>query len=172
MPITVITTPGASDANSYVDVSMADAYFATRPYATAWTSITGPTMADTKAALVVEATRRIDERPFHGLRQSSTQALAWPRLAVFDVETGALVEGYPRDLLTATYELALALAVANTDTTQVNKLAQFKSLRLPGGLSLELRDGFAALDQWPPRVERLLSRFINWSDGPIYLERG
>lgn len=172
MPITIITTPGAANANSYRTVLEADAYFTTRPYSTAWASIVGASAEDTKAALLIEATRRIDERAYHGIRQSATQALAFPRYGLLDSETGHIVETIPVDVGHATCEMALALAVANADTTQVNKLAQFKSLSLPGGLKLELRDGFAALDQWPPRVERLLSRFINYNDGPLYLERG
>lgn len=80
MPITIIATPGASNANSYVTTAEADSYLEARLNAGAWTSAT----ADQKAAALIEAQRSMQVLPWAGLRATDTQALAWPRTEVRD----------------------------------------------------------------------------------------
>jgi hypothetical protein len=88
MPLTIIATPGAVNANSYVTVAQADAYMAARLNAGAWTSAT----ADIKAAALIEAQRSMQTLPWLGQRTGTTQALAWPRTEVVDPDspTGAV----------------------------------------------------------------------------------
>ncbi len=67
---------GKANANSYADVTDADAYFDAHLYASAWTAAT----TTTKAAALVMATRLVDSQyQFHGYRAHDTQALQWPR---------------------------------------------------------------------------------------------
>lgn len=83
MPLTIIATPGAVNANSYVTVAQADAYLAARLNAGAWTSAT----ADTKAAALIEAQRSMQTLPWLGARATASQALAWPRTGVTDPDS-------------------------------------------------------------------------------------
>lgn len=80
MPVTVVATPGASNANSFVTVAEADAYAEGRLNAAAWESAT----ADTRARAVIEASRDISYLYWKGSTVSASQALAWPRAYVQD----------------------------------------------------------------------------------------
>ena len=80
--MTLIATPGAANANSYLDVATADAYFANRPNAAAWAAV-GVSAA--KEPYLISATRILETRiVWSGLRSTTTQALDWPRTMVQD----------------------------------------------------------------------------------------
>lgn len=115
---------GRPDANSYADVSDADAYHDGHLYATAWTGAT----ADRKAAGLVMATRLIDSQfQFNGGRTSAAQALQWPRTECVDPDKGLLVVSVllpilsnyvdynlvPPAVVRATCEMARELLVAD-----------------------------------------------------------
>jgi hypothetical protein len=75
--MTLVTTPAASNADSYASVAEADTYFTARGIAT-WTGAT----ADKEAALR-RATTYLDNQyreRWKGIRTNETQSLAWPRL--------------------------------------------------------------------------------------------
>lgn len=76
------TGAGLADANSYVSLAEADAYFETHPfYADAW-SFLGSAQ---RTVLLVAATRMLDvQYVWYGYRSTSTQALEWPRTGVRD----------------------------------------------------------------------------------------
>jgi hypothetical protein len=75
MPVTVVATAGASNANSYLSVAAADdlanLYLGTLNWATATT--------DNKGRALIMATRYLDELQYVGSKASTTQALLWPR---------------------------------------------------------------------------------------------
>lgn len=75
MPVTVVATAGAADANSYLTVAAADAladlYLGTLNWASAST--------DNKGRALIMATRYLDELSYIGEKASTTQALLWPR---------------------------------------------------------------------------------------------
>ncbi len=80
-----VTTPGASDANSYVEVAFADELLDNQGY-TAWAALSN---AD-KETWLRKATASLDRRygqQWSGTRATSTQALDWPR-------RGAMVYGF------------------------------------------------------------------------------
>lgn len=72
---TVIATPGAANATSYLTVAEADAYLDARPNVAAWTGAS----ADARARAVITATRLLSPLPWRGSRTTAAQALAWPR---------------------------------------------------------------------------------------------
>lgn len=74
MPLTVIATPGATNANSFVTVAEADAYVDAQMERTGW-----PVAADDKARALFAATADISALTFVGSRTATEQALAWPR---------------------------------------------------------------------------------------------
>ncbi len=81
MPLTVITTPGASDANSYCSRAEATTYHEAHLYGSVWTSASDVN----KDAALVWATRLLDEQiEWSGYAKSNEQALRWPRDGVLD----------------------------------------------------------------------------------------
>ncbi len=83
MSVTIVTTVGSASANSYASLAEADAYFALRPNATAWTAIMD---GDERSKLLLWAMRSLDGLGWVGARVVPTQSLDWPRLAVRPVE--------------------------------------------------------------------------------------
>lgn len=104
MPL--ITTPGASNADSYASVAEADLFNGTNLYASGWQTAV---QADKENALRM-ATRGLDDMPAAWTGKPSVpavQALGWPRIGMrnrndFGIATNAI----PTDLKNATSEYA------------------------------------------------------------------
>lgn len=128
-------TPGGVNADSYVTVAEADAYFGNRLHASAWTALG---TSDKEKALKM-ATVRLDEEHWDGARAEdiSLQALRWPRYGAVDID-GHGIEGdeIPRQLKEATYELALAMVA--TDLLKASGLEGFESIKV-GPISVDVR---------------------------------
>lgn len=138
MAIDVNATVGDSTANSYVDLDVAEDYFASRLNATAWT---GETDDDRKAASLVTATSRLDALRYIGKKvDPSTQALKWPRTAAVDEDGQPLPEdAIPRQVRIATLELALFMLVkGGTDLLVPTGLESFTRIK-SGDTDITLR---------------------------------
>lgn len=106
MAIIVEDGTGLANANSFISVAGADAY---------WAEVTTPALwnaANTaaKEAALVQATRYMEKRfatRYKGTRASSAQALAFPRTGLYD-ETGKALTGLPVSIARACAEYALA----------------------------------------------------------------
>jgi len=167
-------TVGGPASNSYVTLAEADAYFATRLFATAWTSATDPQ----QEAALISATRLIDAKitqpwtsanlpdgftvrrvatlgpdqqaftVWNGEPASSTQALAWPRSGMVDKLGNELADDVlPQSLKDAVCELALLLLQGDRTVENPAAVAGLKALTA-GPVSLEWKD--------PPPNPRLL----------------
>lgn len=160
--VTIIATPGAADANSYLTEAEANAYFDARlPLATPWV----PSGATNAAALVM-ATRVLDSmsvgrrtlvkdlnsgRAFYvvsrlwtGAIASDTQALAWPRSGMFDRHGRAISESVvPSELKDATAELAGQLIMGDTTADNAVSVQGITSVRA-GSVSLTFKDAIEA----------------------------
>lgn len=75
---TLITTIGGTTANSYVSVTEADSYFDDRLNSESWSTA----VADDKTRALITAAARLDDENWRGDRNTTTQALAWPRIDV------------------------------------------------------------------------------------------
>ena len=104
-------TAGAATSNSYASVAEADAYLAVRGDTSTWTALT----TGQKESKLQWAAIYIDTLTFKGTRSTSTQALQWPRIGVWDRD-GFEVDGIPQALKNAQAEMAFQL-IAN-DWTQ------------------------------------------------------
>lgn len=125
-------TVGGADSNSYATRTGADAYFADRLYATAWT---GEADNAVKDAALITATRLIDRRVcFVGLSVSSTQSLRFPITGLL-TRNGYVIpdDELPIDLVHATMELALYLLNANSDVSQPNAVAEQGLIKVKAG---------------------------------------
>jgi hypothetical protein len=131
--MSLVATPGASNANSYATVEEANAYFTTRLHSDTWLDAT---VSEKEAALIM-ATRLIDAHysnaipatlggiaaegatllwGWSGAPASSTQALCWPRTGMFNRNGFAISSSIiPQELKDATAEFAWQLL--GTDRT-------------------------------------------------------
>ncbi len=82
MPSPIVTTIGAANANSYVEVAAADIYLGDRLNATFWTGA----VADDKTRALIQAANRLQIENWLGDRVTTTQRLAWPRIGVAKVD--------------------------------------------------------------------------------------
>ena len=97
---------------SYATAAEADTYLAVEPaYMATWAKVS----ADTKAAYLIAATRRLDALPWAGQKASATQAAEWPRADLTDANGDAVPSNtVPIQIEYATILLAAAIA---TDPT-------------------------------------------------------
>lgn len=153
---TLVATPGASNANSYLTQAEADAYFETRLHVDAWDD------ADDKERALMMATRVLDRmglpykyyvpsakgvaahyrtRPqWTGAVATTTQALAWPRTGMTDRNGNAIASNVvPVELKEATAELAMQLITADRTLDNDVSVQGITSLRA-GPVALSFKD--------------------------------
>ena len=106
MAATIDATIKGANANSYVTLAEADAYFETVPSSTQWDNKTD----DKKNRALISATRWIDTLVYYGDRCDDDQALKFPRTnyQVDGVELACTL--IPQNIKYAQFELANALA--------------------------------------------------------------
>ena len=163
MPIVIVATPGASDANSYADLAEADAFAETRigAQAAAWFASTD---TDAKARALITATRDIDSIPslevdFYGARATDTQSLEFPR----DSDGGVL----PQRLIDATIELAIIYLANPAASDPLNPSFNDKKKVQSGDDSVEWfappkEDIALSITRFPAIVQRLLGPLLVW----------
>lgn len=152
---TVTTTVGGASSNSYISVADADTYFDERLNATAWT---GASTTDKQRALI-QATRRIDQEDWEGVKVATSQALDWPRYWATD-EDG---EEYDQDIIPqpvkdAVCELALRFLsdkLKGKDTLADTGMEEYDAARI-GPMDVKKDKSFRA-GQLPENVERLIA---------------
>jgi len=136
--MSLVATPGASNANSYATVAEADAYHVTRLHSETWSDAS----ATEKTAALIMATRLLDayySNPYihhaigtvappkntiwawTGNASGSTQSLCWPRSGMFN-RNGYLIDSalIPQELKDAIAEFAWQLL--GTDRTLDNEV--------------------------------------------------
>ena len=112
MAITVVTTAGAANANSYVATSYVDSSAEETTWEASWSGKT----ADEKNQLVVRATKAIDRLHFRGYPTNEDQALLWPRTNAYKA-SGLLWDSdvVPAPIEKATAHVAAWLASKTSD---------------------------------------------------------
>lgn len=97
--MTVENGNGIKDANSYVDIEYADAYFSARNI-TQWAEKTD----EEKEVLLIKATDYIDNVfEWYGKKEFTEQSLRFPRKNLYDYE-GEQIKGIPKSLKDAVCE--------------------------------------------------------------------
>jgi hypothetical protein len=158
--LTLISTPGATDANAFVDVDTAAALVLYEPESVsdAW----GDLDEDQQIRALVSASSDIDALPWDTLRgdfpTADDQALNWPRGS-----SGVL----PRNLVLATAVLAFERTAAFSDTPTSDDLASLETASTAniqedtvGPITTKYfapADDQTALSAFPARVQRLLA---------------
>lgn len=134
MAIAINATAGSPGANSYCTIAEATTYHKEQRYHTKddWMAYSN----DEKAAGLIWATRLLDEKiRWVGWKNSSAQALRWPRAGVYDRDGDSTVSNeVPQWLKNATAEFAYHLM--GSDRTADSDTAGFKRMKI-GDLELE-----------------------------------
>lgn len=155
MAVTVIATPGASNANSYITVVEFLAYLETAY------EVTESSKALDDGPTVVLATRTLNamfsgkrtlvrskgESPYYltsstwtGAVATSTQALPWPRTGMYDMNGNLIASNViPQALKDATSELARQFKIADRTLDNEVSVQGITSLRA-GSVSLSFKD--------------------------------
>ena len=106
MPVpTLISTAGASDANSYLSVADADAIADGMVGTLAWSSA----LEADKIKALITATNGLETLRWIGSRATTTQALAWPRTDASCGDKTPASDAIPREVELATFDLANSL---------------------------------------------------------------
>lgn len=80
----LVTTAGASNANSYADTTFADAYFLATGRATEWAAVAQP------EGQLLQVMRSLENQKFIGSRATVEQALEFPRIGVYQRQPGTI----------------------------------------------------------------------------------
>lgn len=157
MPITIVATPGASDANSFCTLTEANTYHERRiALDPAWV-----TTGDPPAILLIMATRILNamtvarkhlrwdkegkpyfytSRAWTGSIVDEVQALAWPRKGMFDRLGRAIAENaIPQELKDATSELAGQLGLGDRTLDNDVKVQGITSIKA-GSVALSFKE--------------------------------
>lgn len=157
----LITTPGAVDADSYVDVADATAILARQLLTlTQWEAADQLTLE----AALRRATARLDLHViWQGTLGSTTQALGWPRSGVTDREGREIDDAtIPAWLEQATAEYANALLIQAGDS---NRLEGIRSLSVDGlSMTFDQSVNSSADERIPVHVQQLIAPYATTQD--------
>lgn len=144
MALTIIATPGASNANSYCTLAEADTYHESviAAHATDWSGASDTTQNESLAM----ATRYLDALyEWAQWASETTQALQWPRRGVLDhLKLSTIAEDVvPQIIKNATAEFARQLIAEDRSADSDVERYGLTSLRA-GSVSLSFKDGVVA----------------------------
>lgn len=153
-------TVGGAASNSYLTVEEADAIALEHPFSASWIAITGATAAARKQALLIAATRAVNNLCYLGTPTSEAQALKFPMSGLLTRTGYALADSViPLDLKLATFEMALNL-LKSTDAPESATVELVNSLGLTrikaGPVELGFKEGSGEIAFVPASVRSLL----------------
>jgi len=165
----LIATVGASDANSYVTLEEAEAYFENRLHAEDWETLL------TKESALVTASSMLDWYVrWKGYRSSTTQSMQWPRTNAIRRD-GSVIDTsiIPPEVKVAVYELALSSI--EEDRTSDDPMAGLEQIKA-GTLMIKADNGdldSTAITAIPDKVWKILSDLYTLGGlGVVRLMRG
>lgn len=155
---TLVVTPGAAGANSYLSDTAAEVMADERLGVTAWDDA----VADDQARALIQATQLLDLHEFKGWKTTTTQRLKWPRVDTFDQDGEEYATNeIPLFMEQATFEVALWLLNKNADSedpTQGTGLEGFKRAKV-GPLEVEPNEMYRAGDL-PDHVRAMIRHVV------------
>ncbi len=134
MACTIDATAGGADANSYITIADADAYFATHLYSDDWEGTTP------KCQSLQMATRLLDQWfEWFGVIATDEQRLGMPRIGLTDAFGRLLpADEIPEDIAIATAELGKALIAKNLTADSDTETQGVKRVKA-GSVEVEFR---------------------------------
>lgn len=183
MPLTLDATVAGPAANSYATLAEATAYFAARPFASAW-SAADATPGGAQEQALVFATTLLERERWAGAKGQTpqgalTQALAWPRrwAPTKEIDAGAQViteyfidlsvayydsTTIPLPIKQATYELALVVLGAGGGDPFTQDATRVKRSVIAGAIETEYfptQDSVRGMGHYP-HVARLIAPLL------------
>lgn len=153
MAVVIDATPKGAAANSYDTLANAETYFEGRLNTSDWDDAT----EDQQNRALVQATNRLEQEDFEGLKTTSDQRLKWPRNGLVDERGDSADEDtVPERVKHAQFELALAML--GTDLLADTGLEGFQSVKV-GPLDVTPRHMQQA-GELPENVRRELSLWM------------
>jgi hypothetical protein len=158
MALVVETGAGLANAEAYISVANADAYFLARANA-AWALLL---TADKEAALRKGADYMAQQYAsrWQGVRVTSTQALDWPRSAVCAFGYSVAYTIVPAAVANANAELALKASTGELSPD----IGRLKKRTKVGPLEVEYADNAPATTQYKA-VDGMLAPYLNGTGG-------
>ncbi len=186
MAITIIATPNAADANSYLTLADAQAIidgFVEDADVQHW----GSGNTDSRNRALFTAAQRLDRERFLGARSTDTQSMQWPRTGVRKPDTyiNTYAVGFPFRITTDYFadneipsQIKYAQAVLavflhnNTDALGLSGLEDYKNVKI-GSLDVTPNIGYGAVgaDKVPPLMERYLTGLRISGPGNVAIRR-
>ena len=165
---TITATVGASDANSFVTLSDAEAYFTTRLHYAAWTAAT----QSQKEAALIWAGRLINHTVrFNGTKTDSDQSMSWPRSGLTDNGEDTPSDSIPEVIKNIQCDLSLLLL--STDRTLENDASVQGLTSLKAGpVALGFKDNIAVPRAVPDTLIAMLPVEWVWRAVPYPLVVG
>ena len=169
--MSLTTTVGGSQSNSFVIVSEATSYFSASPFdTTAWTNLTTPE----KEQRLIYAARAMDFLPWKGFRVYEKQSLCFPRDFQSDL---TVIPGKTKEAQALMAWLVIHRGLVSMSTADEGRSsASVKSVSLGGLLSVAFADSapiggsflskLVAFDEFP--LQFLLGEFL----APIRMRNG
>lgn len=162
-------TLGATDANSYVTLEEADAYFEDRMHASSWEALDD----EVKTSMLVTASQMLDwYSKWKGVKATAEQSMQWPRTdAIRPDGTEIDDDALPPEVPKAVYEQAFSSI--DSDPTSVDPLAGIGQLKAG---SLMIKSGPEKPNQTnakviPDHVTNILSDLTTGGGGVVWLMR-
>lgn len=155
------TTVGGASANSFLTVEEADAIALEHPFSASWKAIAANAAGTAqKQALLIAATRALNNLCYLGTPTSEAQALKFPMAGLFTRTGYALADSViPLDLKLATFEMALNL-LKSADAPESATVELVNSLGLTrikaGPVELGFKEGSGEIAFVPASVRSLL----------------
>ena len=157
MPLTLIVETGAglSNANAFASRATVTTALEASPFASAWVSVA----LATQDQCIAESTAWLSRMPWDGVRTVMTQALAFPRSWLYNVDGYTVASSpLPPWLMEATARLAFWLSQqGGTSPFEGNGLQEGTPLSLPGGLQLTPSSGA----KMPSDVVQLIRPYLS-----------
>jgi len=160
-------TVGSPDANSYVTVNEADAYFEDRTFVSAWDAFTD------KASALVTASQMLDWYvKYVGYKATSAQGMQWPRTEAYYTDGTEIADDViPPEIKKAVYELTLSSL--ESDRTADDDMAGISYAKV-GNLAVKATKGdysSTAREAIPQKVWKILSELIISNSSVVRLIR-
>jgi len=139
--------------NSYINVTDADLYFEDRLHTSAWDAIVS--LAE-KGAALIQGTKAIEAFNYNGYRNTTTQALSFPRSDVYvdNILIDATI--VPQDIKDAVCEYAILML--QEDYTAPDDLEAFSDVQIG---SIKISKSQTKGRSIPPAVSALLLKYRN-----------
>jgi hypothetical protein len=160
--VAIIATPGAANANSYVTIDEADAYFSYRFGASAWQALSSAN----KEIALRHSTQSIDQQRLRGYQVQDTQALAFPRYIPGSWDASGLLypsTDIPQAVKDACCEEALWLA-QNASTGGMSPRQQLQAEGVSSFMVGNLQESYSGgrhVQLLGPRAQTLLRQWID-----------